>query len=98
MQKSFFVKHEDFLTNKFDDDFFDAIATDPPWGLYKNIAPDFYAKIFLEFARILKPGGRLVLLIERDVKIPRDAKLLPKKKFDVLIHGKKATTYIFSKI
>ena len=52
IQKSFFAKHGDFLANNFDDGFFDAIATDPPWGLYQKVADDFYVRMMAEFARI----------------------------------------------
>lgn len=37
IQKSFFVKNLDFFKNTFEDNFFDVIVTDPPWGLYEEI-------------------------------------------------------------
>jgi SAM-dependent methyltransferase len=97
VQKSFFIKIGDFLENKFDDDFADAIVTDPPWGLHMEIDTDFYVRIFAEFARILKPGGRLVTLTARDTEIPAQPALLMHAQYDVLIHGRKATLRIFVK-
>jgi 23S rRNA G2445 N2-methylase RlmL len=96
IQKSFFVKTGDFLQNRFDDNFADAIATDPPWGAHQKISADFYPRVMDEFARILKPGGRLALLTARELALPRNPKLAQKESFNVLIHGKKATlrTYL----
>ena len=96
IQKSFFIKIGDFLENKFESDFADAIVTDPPWGLHASITPDFYPRIFAEFARILKPGGRLVLLSGRETEMPQSA-LSQIVQYDVLIHGRKATVRIFTK-
>ena len=90
IQKSFFVKTVDFLQNKFEDNFADAIVTDPPWGEFQKIPADFYPKIFAEFARILKPGGRLVLLTGRDIALPQNTALSQTAEYNVLIHGKKA--------
>ncbi|MDR1072035.1 MAG: hypothetical protein LBL21_05335, partial [Rickettsiales bacterium] len=95
IQKSFFVKTGDFFQNQFDDNFADAIATDPPWGSYQKIGGDFYANTMNEFARILKPGGRLVVLTAREMILPPHEKLTRAEKFDVLIHGKKATVHIY---
>jgi len=41
----------------------DAIVTDPPWGHYREINGDaFYAKMFAVFEKLLKDGGRAVVL------------------------------------
>jgi 16S rRNA G966 N2-methylase RsmD len=95
IQKSFFVKTGDFLRNQFDDNVADAIATDPPWGMHQKIDTDFYARAMSEFARILKSGGRLVILTAREITLPTHPKLTPIETFDVLIHGKKATVHIY---
>lgn len=97
IQKSFFVKHMDFLKNEFQDNFVNAVVTDPPWGMHQNIDDSFYPKIMNEFLRILKPKGRLVLLTSRDININNDNKLSIVGKYDVLIHGKKATVRVFIK-
>ena len=70
IQKSFFVKSADFFENKFDDNFADAIATDPPWGGHQKIDANFYDRAMTEFGRILKPGGRLAILISREIVMP----------------------------
>ena len=97
IQKSFFIKIGDFFENKFEDNFADAIVTDPPWGLHQEIGGDFYARTMPEFARILKPCGRLVLLTARDTEIPASPALQGDAQYDVLIHGRKATLRIFTK-
>ncbi|MCL1786006.1 MAG: hypothetical protein FWG39_02550, partial [Alphaproteobacteria bacterium] len=89
--------HGDFFENKFESDFADAIATDPPWGLHMEIGPDFYTRAMNEFARILKPGGRLVILSARETDVPAHPSLCPAGQYNVLIHGRKATLRIFSK-
>lgn len=97
MQKSFFVKNQDFFENKFNNGFIDVIVTDPPWGIYEKIEADFYDKTMLEFFRILKPGGRMVLLTGTDNKIPMVSGLQQVKNFSILLSGQKARVYLFKK-
>ncbi|MCL2737704.1 MAG: methyltransferase [Alphaproteobacteria bacterium] len=97
IQKSFFIKIGNFLENKFDDNFASAIVTDPPWGLHTDIDADFYPRVMAEFARILKPGGRLVLLTARDIEMPVQPALSETAGHKVLIHGRKASLRVFSK-
>jgi len=41
----------------------DAIVTDPPWGHYRKVDGSvFYAKMFAAFQKLLKEGGRAVVL------------------------------------
>jgi tRNA G10 N-methylase Trm11 len=86
----------------------DSIVTDPPWGLYQSgTAPKegelqaFYAEIFREFERMLKPSGTLVLLsackAEVDACLEKSARLRAEKKYDVLVSGKKARVWVMRK-
>ncbi len=96
--KSFFIKCQDFLQNSFDDNFLDVIVTDPPWGYFQNISNDFYDLIMAQFARIIKPNGRLVLLTAQKDKmknIPVTFKLATQ--YDILLSGQKAGIFVFTK-
>ncbi|PIQ92246.1 MAG: hypothetical protein COV70_01045 [Parcubacteria group bacterium CG11_big_fil_rev_8_21_14_0_20_39_22] len=79
----------------------DKIISDPPWGEYKEV-PDlekFYESLLLEFDRILKKEGVIVLLIgAKDIfenilqnKFTNIFQL--QKKYDILVSGKKAAIY-----
>ena len=76
----------------------DAIVTDPPWGKFeKGIdTADLYPKTASAFARVLRPGGRLVLLTSRDDHfenaLPDSLKTL--SVHDVLISGQKARIHM----
>ena len=95
IQKSFFVKKGDFFKNAFHKYYADAIATDPPWGLYRKVDDNFYAAMMTEFGRLMKPGGRLVVLVAREIDLPPSPRLCFVESFPVLIHGEKATVHIF---
>ncbi|MDR2268804.1 MAG: methyltransferase [Rickettsiales bacterium] len=93
LDRSFFVKNLDFFQNKYENGFFDVIMTDPPWGEFKEIAPDFYNRFFVESARILRSNGRMILLSVRGLKTPGfDCN----EKYDILVNGKKASVYLLS--
>ena len=82
----------------------DVIVSDPPWGEYQPLpfSPfDFYREMLEEFKRVLKPDGRMVVLIGKDKeKNFKDAttsvKLLVKEKLSILIAGRKATVFLLS--
>jgi tRNA G10 N-methylase Trm11 len=98
LNKSFFVKHIDFFKNNFDDEFFDKIITDPPWGYYEKIdnIQEFYDDMLREFKRILKPKGIIVLLTANKEELEKAAiknKLNIVNKYDILVSGKKAGVY-----
>jgi tRNA (guanine6-N2)-methyltransferase len=98
-------KKEDFIF--YESDFFalpsftavknvDAIVTDPPWGEYKEINKSaFYKEIFDVFHKLLKEGGRVVLLCTNNddfVKdVPEPFKL--EGKTPILLSGKKAAIF-----
>lgn len=78
----------------------DAIVTDPPWGQYREINDSsFLIKMFSIFDKLLKPGGRAVVLYANDdnfVKaIPASFNL--QNQIPILLSGKKAVIYILEK-
>jgi tRNA G10 N-methylase Trm11 len=95
-------KKENFIF--YDTDFFDipaagksinAIITDPPWGQYSEIKSDFYKKMFDVFEKLLKEGGRAVLLLgntDIDNTIPASFEI--KSKIPILLSGKKAVILV----
>ena len=99
MQRSFFVRCQNFLSNTFQPNTFTTIVTDPPWGVYEPIASDFYPSLLREAERILKPDGRLILL----TAYPDATRGLPPSlnlntTYHILVSGQKATVYSFTKI
>ncbi len=78
---------------------FSAIITDPPWGLYKpQQREDFFLSMFRSFRRVLKPGGRAVLLLERS--LPAEEAALAngfalERRFDALYAGHKVKALLF---
>jgi tRNA G10 N-methylase Trm11 len=78
----------------------DAIITDPPWGQYRKIKDDdFYVKMFDLFGKLLKDGGRAVVLFANDDTLQ---KALPdcfkqENSIPILLSGRKAVIYQFVK-
>jgi tRNA (guanine6-N2)-methyltransferase len=75
----------------------DAIVTDPPWGSFAKV-PDLkglYADMLKSFARVLKPGGRCVILTGRDgpldANVPGFARIA---QHDILVNGQKARVHV----
>ena len=78
----------------------DCIVTDPPWGIYKEVAggvEGFYAGFVEKFSKVLKPGGRMVVLTAQREAFEnalascggwRVGEVWP-----VLVSGKKAAVY-----
>ena len=98
MQRSFFVRQQDFLANTFQSDYFTTIITDPPWGVYEPISADFYPSVLKEFARLLKPNGRFILL----TAYPGISGIMPPQfkpimEYHILVSGQKATVYSWQK-
>jgi len=76
----------------------DSIVTDPPWGEYMEINKStFYKEMFDVFHRLLKDGGRVVLLCANNddfiSEIPNTFKL--EAKTPILLSGKKAVIFQF---
>lgn len=76
------------------------IITDPPWGFYDNKnanLKEFYTKMLIEFIRILKPNGLIIILMGQKELfseiINNFQQLHLLKKYDTLISGKKAAVF-----
>jgi len=74
----------------------DAVITDPPWGQYREISDDnFYVKMFEVFGKLLKDGGRAVVLYATGggflQALPGCFK--PENSIPVLLSGRKAVIY-----
>ena len=97
-RKTIFPKARDALDpSAFEAGFVTAIATDPPWGLYEGGGTDAAGAqallgAFLGAARrILAPGGRLVLLVSRELDVQAlGGSFAQREALDVLVSGKKA--------
>jgi SAM-dependent methyltransferase len=104
-RRTFFPKVRDALDpGAFEAGFIDAIATDPPWGLYEkgpevDEAHALLLKFMGEAARLLGPGGRLVLLVGRGQSaLAGDAAggaFALGRSLEVLVSGKKASALRF---
>ena len=67
-------------------------------GIFQNISDDFYNLMLIEFARIIKTNGRLVILTAQKEKMqnyPSDFQLTDT--YDILLSGQKAGIFIFNK-
>ncbi|MDR0502399.1 MAG: methyltransferase [Treponema sp.] len=78
----------------------DAVVTDPPWGMFKEAKDSFFAeKMFDVFLRLLKDGGRAVVLYANDGSLQ---KAVPscfetQASIPILLSGKKAVIYLLKK-
>jgi SAM-dependent methyltransferase len=78
---------------QFADGSIDVIVTDPPWGQFAD-AVDL-AAILKEFAHVVSPGGRIVLLLARNLPLELDGLPLSRAgSWDILVSGKKATAHV----
>jgi tRNA G10 N-methylase Trm11 len=83
----------------------DKIITDPPWGMFDTSLGDlkaFYEQMFVEFDRVLKQNGLVVLLsgqkevVDELLRLKVDRfKLI--RRYDILVSGKKSAIYVLSK-
>ena len=105
LKKRVVVRRDDaFRLTRYQDGSLHAIVTDPPWGHFaKTEAPitEFYRDMLREFVRLLRPDGKLVILtaetVALDAAIEQCGRLLILRKFNILLSGKKACVYVFSR-
>jgi len=105
LRKRVVVRRDDALNlTRYQDSSIHAIVTDPPWGHF--ISTDtpiagFYRDMLKEFVRLLRPGARLVILTAETAVLESVAghenRLILLKKFNILLSGKKACVYVFSR-
>jgi hypothetical protein len=76
----------------------DTIVCDPPWGLHAPLSdpPAFYGMFASEARRVLKKGGRLVLLtsLKKEAESALGLCLTVQGRMDVLISGRKTAVFI----
>ncbi|MDR2597316.1 MAG: methyltransferase domain-containing protein [Treponema sp.] len=75
----------------------DVIVTDPPWGHYREINEnDFYTKMFEVFGKLLKEGGRVVVLCANNcLKGAAPSGFKAQDSIPILLSGRKAVIYRF---
>lgn len=79
----------------------DELVTDPPWGLFEPLPlppEQFYREMLRQFAFVLAPGGRLVVLTADKERFARALREQPglrfEERFDLLVNGKKAAAFV----
>jgi predicted RNA methylase len=76
----------------------DAVVCDPPWGQYERLEDPaaFYGRFASEARRVLKKGGRLVMLtaLKREAEAALRQCLTVQGRLDALVSGKKAVVFI----
>jgi tRNA (guanine6-N2)-methyltransferase len=86
--------------SRYDDGSIHKIVTDPPWGSFQELAagPEtFYREVLNELARVLAPGGLLLMLLARADFLPPLLATLPAlelvESWPILVSGKKAEIF-----
>ena len=76
----------------------DAIVTDPPWGHFRETKDsDFLLKMSDIFYKLLKKGGRAVVLCANDGNFTQFSRFESEAKIPILLSGKKALIIILNK-
>ena len=78
----------------------DYIFEQPPTEMLGALLPryvemEFYRAMLAEFARLLRPGGKLVVMTAET--LPGDERFTPEKTFHILVSGKKAAVYVMAR-
>lgn len=75
---------------------FDKVVTDPPWGLFQGKQLN-YSKLLQELCRVVKTGGRIVLLLSRHIPLhellEHHSRLTLLHHYNILTSGRKASIY-----
>ena len=86
--------------SRYEDGSIHKIVTDPPWGSFQELAdgPEtFYREVLAELARVLAPGGILVILLARADFLGPLLATLPAlelvESWPILVSGKKAEIF-----
>ena len=100
--KKLFIKEKDATNlDTFDDNFIDAIITDPPWNIFNKDENmdyvDFYKNVLVEFNRVMKKNGRAIILMgnkeDFESALSQVNHFKIKETISVLVNGKKANIY-----
>jgi tRNA (guanine6-N2)-methyltransferase len=99
LRKRVVVRRDDALSlTRYEDGSIHKIVTDPPWGHFAGTGTpidEFYAAMLKEFGRVLRPGGKLVMLTP--APLPMDERFILSRKFNILVSGKKASVYVLAR-
>jgi 16S rRNA G966 N2-methylase RsmD len=101
LKKRIVVRREDACNlSRYNDEVVHAIVTDPPWGQYEELEDplQLYSRFMLEFERILRKGGVLVLLVANTEILNQffetyRGQLKIESAYSILVSGKKARVY-----
>lgn len=105
LKKRLVIRQDDALNlTRYQDGSIHKIVTDPPWGHFTQVSSpiaDFYTRMLTEFARILQPGGRIVIVTGETLAfedcLTQVSNLSLVQKFSILLSGKKAGVYVLIK-